>query len=141
MKQKQSRTYACSANKTQCKTCSSCHGLTITQKQALQQATQIAQEGYVNSSNQLNAAYKDVQGLLSPYSDAGKQALTGQQNLLGLNGNDAQTQAINTLENGSQFTGLVKQGENALLQNASATGGVRGGNTAAALAQFMCMLL
>lgn len=114
---------------------------TDSQKQALQQATQIAQEGYANSSNQLNAAYSDVQGLLSPYSNAGKQALSGQQDLLGLNGNDKQTQAINTLENGSQFTGLVKQGENALLQNASATGGVRGGNTAAALAQFRPQML
>ncbi len=36
---------------------------------------------------------------------------------------------------------LVQKGENALLQNASATGGLRGGNTAAALAQFRPQML
>lgn len=63
-------------------------------------------------------------------------SLTQQQNLLGLNGNQAQSSAMQGIENSPYFQGLVKQGENSLLQNASATGGLRGGNTAAALAQF-----
>lgn len=63
-------------------------------------------------------------------------ALQGQQALLGLQGAEAQQAAISGIENSPYFSGLVKQGENALLQNASATGGLRGGNAAAALAQF-----
>lgn len=63
-------------------------------------------------------------------------ALQGQQALLGLQGPEAQQAAISGIEKSPYFQGLVQQGENALLQNASATGGLRGGNTAAALAQF-----
>ena len=40
-----------------------------------------------------------------------------------------------------QFTALQQQGENAILANASATGGLRGGNTQGALAQFSPQLL
>lgn len=36
---------------------------------------------------------------------------------------------------------LIQQGENAMLQNASATGGLRGGNLQAALAQFRPQML
>lgn len=63
-------------------------------------------------------------------------SLAGQQDLLGLNGNAAQGAAISNIENSPYFSGLVQQGENAILQNASATGGLRGGNTQGALAQF-----
>ena len=68
-------------------------------------------------------------------------SLQQQQNLLGLNGADAQGRAISGIENSPYFSGLVKQGENAILQNASATGGLRGGNTQGALAQFRPQML
>jgi len=77
-----------------------------------------------------------IQKLLEPYTKAGPQALTAQQNLIGLNGAGAQQTAINQLQQSPQFGSLVQAGENAILQNASATGGLRGGNTQAALAQF-----
>ena len=79
--------------------------------------------------------------MLKPYREAGEKGLGGQLDLLGLNGNDAQGAAIKALEGSPQFTSLVKSGENALLQNASATGGLRGGNTSAALAQFRPQML
>lgn len=79
--------------------------------------------------------------MLKPYRKAGEKGLGGQLDLLGLNGNDAQAAAIKALEGSPQFTSLVKSGENALLQNASATGGLRGGNTSAALAQFRPQML
>lgn len=82
-----------------------------------------------------------MQKLLEPYSKAGNQALTGQQNLLGLNGIGAQQSAISGLENSPQMDAYIQQGENSLLQNASATGGLRGGNTQSALAQFRPQLL
>lgn len=82
-----------------------------------------------------------IQKLLSPYVTAGTGALTGQQDLLGLNGNDKQQAAINGLATSPAFTALQQQGEEAILQNASATGGLRGGNVQAALGQFRPALL
>jgi len=77
-----------------------------------------------------------TQKLLGPYAQAGEGALSAQQALIGLAGPEAQAAAIRQIEMSPQFTSIVQQGENALLQNASATGGLRGGNTQAALAQF-----
>lgn len=82
-----------------------------------------------------------VQKLLKPYSDAGLSGLTGQQDLLGINGAAAQQAAIDNINNSSEMQTYLQQGENAILQNASATGGLRGGNTQAALAQFRPQLL
>lgn len=82
-----------------------------------------------------------VQKLLSPYSQAGEQAIAGQQGLLGLAGPEAQQQAIAGIEGSPQFASMMRQGENAILQNASATGGLRGGNVQATLAQFRPQLL
>lgn len=78
---------------------------------------------------------------LKPYREAGYGGLAGQRDLVGLNGEAAQASAIAALEKSPQFSSLVEQGENALRQNASATGGLRGGNTAAALAQFRPQML
>jgi len=79
--------------------------------------------------------------LLAPYMQAGQGALGAQQALLGLGGADAQRAAIAQLEQSPQFQALVQQGETGILQNASATGGLRGGNTQAALAQFRPAML
>ncbi len=82
-----------------------------------------------------------LQKLLSPYVQAGQGGLSAYQNLLGVNTPQAQQQAIAQLQQSPQFASMMQQGENAILQNASATGGLRGGNTQAALAQFRPQLL
>lgn len=82
-----------------------------------------------------------TQNLLSPYSQAGVGALQAQQNLLGLGPPGSQQQAISGLENSPLFTSLFQQGENSIMQNAAATGGLRGGNLQASLAQFRPGLL
>ena len=82
-----------------------------------------------------------VQKLLSPYSQAGEGAIGAQQGLLGLAGPASQQQAIAGIESSPQFASMMQQGENAILQNASATGGLRGGNVQASLAQFRPQLL
>lgn len=79
--------------------------------------------------------------LMAPYVSAGQGALGGQQALVGLQGQEAQQQAISGFEQSPLFQSLTQQGENAILQNASATGGLRGGNTQAALAQFRPQML
>lgn len=74
------------------------------------------------------------QQLVQPYVNAGVGALSQQQDLMGLNGTSAQQVAINNLQNSPFLQSMYKQAENALLQNASATGGLRGGNIQGALA-------
>lgn len=78
---------------------------------------------------------------LKPYQKAGVDALAGQRNLIGLNGAEAQSAAIAGLQNSPEMAAYIQQGENALLQNAAATGGLRGGNAQGALAQFRPQLL
>ena len=85
--------------------------------------------------------FDKVQELLKPYAEAGTAAIGQQQALLGLGKPEAQQQAIAALQRSPQFQALQQQGENALLQNASATGGLRGGNIQGALAQFRPALL
>lgn len=91
--------------------------------------------------NESRRQFNAIQDLLKPYTQAGTGALTAQQNLLGLNGADEQQKAVGAIAGSPQMAALLQQGENAILQNASATGGLRGGNTQAALAQFRPQLL
>jgi hypothetical protein len=79
--------------------------------------------------------------LMSPYVAAGVPAITAQQALVGLQGPEAEQAAIERITGGSTFQELSRQGEEALLQRASATGGLRGGNVQGALAQFRPQLL
>lgn len=82
-----------------------------------------------------------LQKLLQPFVSTGTNATTALSNLIGLGGNDAQASAISALQQSPEFTSALQSGQNAILQNASATGGLRGGNTQAALAQFSPQLL
>ena len=82
-----------------------------------------------------------IQQLLSPWVGTGMGALASQADLLGLRGDANQQKAISAIENGSEYQEYVKRGEEAILQNASATGGLRGGNTQGALAEFRPQLL
>lgn len=111
------------------------------QKKAAQTAagaqTQASELGVEEQRRQFDT----LQGLLKPYVDAGSGALAGQQGLIGLRGPEEQQRAIGALEASPMFTSLQQQGENALLQNASATGGLRGGNLQTSLAKFRPALL
>lgn len=78
---------------------------------------------------------------LQQYAQAGAPALEQQQALLGLRGPEAERAAIQRISGGEQFKALAQQGEESLLQRASATGGLRGGNIQGALAQFRPALL
>lgn len=80
--------------------------------------------------------FEAMRAILNPYVQAGQGAMAAQQALTGLGGADAQAAAIKAIANSPEMKAVTDQGENALLQNASATGGLRGGNVQAALAQF-----
>lgn len=96
-----------------------------------------AEAGIAEQRRQFDA----LQALLKPYTEAGLPALQQQQALLGLQGPEAEQAAIERIRGGETFQALAQQGEEALLQRASATGGLRGGNIQGALAQFRPALL
>lgn len=54
---------------------------------------------------------------------------------------NAQQREVQNIERSPLFNSLVRQGEDALLQNASATGGMRGGNIQGALAYYRPQML
>lgn len=85
--------------------------------------------------------FDELVRLMSPFVTQGTQAFGAQGALVGLGGSVAQQDAIRALEGSPQFTSLIQQGENALLQNAAATGGLRGGNTQNALATLRPQML
>ena len=113
-------------------------------------AAKAQQEASGASIDEQRAQFEAMQRTLKPYVDAGspalrqiasyadvaQPALNEQQALNGMFGPVAQQEAINRIEQSPLYMEQVRQGENAILQNASATGGLRGGNIQAALAQF-----
>jgi len=82
------------------------------------------------------AAYGEGKQLLDPYSQAGMGGLQSYLALLGQSGDAAQQEAIYGLEQTPGYQAQLQAGQRALLQNASATGGLRGGNVQQGLAEF-----
>jgi hypothetical protein len=85
--------------------------------------------------------FDEMQKLLAPYVEAGQPALQGMQAQIGLRGAEEQRAAIEQIAGSPLLQALTQQGEQALLQRASATGGLRGGNIQGALAQFRPAML
>jgi hypothetical protein len=115
----------------------------IAQNKSSKAAKQAAQEASQTQANAANAGvaetrrqFDSAQQVLAPYVQSGQGAMNGQAALLGIGptGADGQQQAISGLLQSPEYTNMVQQGEEALLANASATGGLRGGNTQRALA-------
>lgn len=106
-------------------------------QQAGETQARAAQMGIDEQRRQFDALTQ----LMSPYVQAGTGALGQQQAITGLAGADAQKAAIAGFENSPLFQSIVQQGESGILQNASATGGLRGGNIQASLSQFRPQVL
>jgi hypothetical protein len=70
---------------------------------------------------------QQVEGVTNPYA--------------GMTGSEAQAAAIENIAQSPLLQSQMQQAEEAMLQNASATGGLRGGNTQAALAQLRPQML
>jgi len=131
----------------------------LLQRNTARQAAAQSSDAQVGMSeagiNELRTQFTNLQELLKPYVQAGSQSITGlqpfaaagapalaqQQALVGLGGAGEQARAISAIERSPLFQAQVRQGEEALLQGASATGGLRGGNVQAALAQFRPQML
>lgn len=111
------------------------------QRSAGNAAAAATREGNDAAIAEQQRQFDAVRKLLEPYVSAGTSALGAQQSLIGLGGTQAQADAIQALQMSPQFTSALKLGEDRILANASATGGLRGGNTQAALGQFAPALL
>lgn len=90
-----------------------------------------AEQGIAETRRQFDV----TQESLRPFQEAGVSALGQQQALLGLSGRESQQQAFAGLEQspGQQF--LQQRAQRNLLRNASAIGGLGGGNVRSALVQ------
>lgn len=98
---------------------------------------QAANNGIAENRRQFDV----VRQLLAPYVNAGTDSLGGYRGLAGVDGPQAQQAAIAALQASPQFGALTQQGEDAILQNASATGGLRGGNVQTGLANYRTNVL
>jgi len=98
---------------------------------------QAAEKGIAEQRRQFDALVE----LMSPYVTGGQEAFSQQQALIGLQGPEAQQKAIAGFEESPIFQSLTRQGEQAILQQEAATGGLRGGNVQLALSQFRPQVL
>jgi hypothetical protein len=109
---------------------------------AKQQSYVTSLQGRVSSTGLQQSQFDQRQQALGSFGGIpqlireGDEARGFQRDQLGLNSPEAQQAQYNQVLNSPAYQEMVRQGESALLQNASATGGLRGGNTQAALAQF-----
>ena len=131
-------------------------------KKAASTQAGVAREGMDRQERQFEASQalqlkqlEEINALMKPYVDAGYGALTGlepyaaagvpalqrQQALAGTLGPQAQREQIELINSSPIFRAQITEGEKAILQNASATGGLRGGNVQAALARFRPAML
>lgn len=91
--------------------------------------------------DQQQGQFDRTEANFQPWLSSGGAALQSIMGLLGLNGNEAQQAAIASLKGSPGFTSQYDTGVDTVLQNAAATGGVRGGNAQNSLAQFGSGLL
>jgi hypothetical protein len=105
-------------------------------KKAANKAADAQSEASQAGIDEQRRQFDKVQELLSPYVKAGTGSLAAQQNLIGLNGAKAQQAAIDALRASPAYTSAMRSGTDTINANASATGGLRGGNTQEALGRF-----
>jgi hypothetical protein len=90
---------------------------------------------------QQESAFSRLQSSLKPYTEGGGEAFSGLLDMMGVRGPERASQAVIDVEASPQFESMTRQGEEAILANAAATGGLRGGNVQQSLAQFRPQVL
>lgn len=80
--------------------------------------------------------FEAVQEMLSPFINKGNRAMQRMANIAGINGQRKQARVMDQIGQDPRLQYAIESGEEALLAGASATGGLRGGNTQAALAEL-----
>lgn len=103
------------------------------QKKAVKKATKAQIAAMDKAIAEQRRQFDITQTNFAPYRETGAQGLAGLGDLVGVHGADPQAAAIASLRESPFFKSLFRTGEETVLQNASATGGLRGGNTQASL--------
>lgn len=96
---------------------------------------------YEETKQYAEQVFEQQKELLAPYVEGGETAFMRQQAISGLAGAKAQAQEIELIQSSPGFYEMIAEGESAILANASATGGVRGGDTQSFLAQYRPQML
>lgn len=103
-------------------------------------ASRAAEAAMVDALNKgmarLDTNLADTKSLLSPVTETLDPTMGALGDLLGINGSQGQQTAIDGLRTSPLYQSLFRNGQEAVLQNAAATGGIRGGNTQRGLADF-----
>lgn len=110
-------------------------------KKGIEEATNVQTESNKAAIEEQRRQFDKLQEVLAPFTAAGTGAIGSLSALAGIDGPEAEAAAIEAIKGGPEFGALVESGENAILQNASATGGLRGGNVQGSLAQFRPQIL
>lgn len=105
-------------------------------KKAISKARDATLAGIANAKGDLNSQLAATQGRLDPFEIGGQQAFGQEGDILGLHGADAQSSILDQLKASPMFQSLFRTGQDTVLNNASATGGLRGGNITGHLANF-----
>lgn len=77
----------------------------------------------------VNDQYNTTRADYAPFREGGLQGLERLLTLMGFNGADQQGAGLDALRESPMFQRRYQAGQDAVLANASATGGLRGGNT------------
>lgn len=91
-----------------------------------------AEKGIAEQRRQFDVTRADF----APYMRSGIGGLDGLSDLIGINGADAQSAGLVNIQNSPALASIIRNGEEAILANGSATGGLRGGNMQRGLADF-----
>lgn len=105
-------------------------------KKAISKASRAEIDAYNRGLNLISEQQERTRVNFAPYVDRGHDALSQLSVLMGLRGEEPQAAQLAKLRDSPLFHSLYDSGEEALLQTASATGGLRGGNTQRGLADF-----
>ena len=92
-------------------------------------------------TDEIRRQFDTIQENFAPYLGAGENALASQLALTGASGDEAYQQQIDLIRDSPEYSSLIEDGEEAILANASATGGLRGGNVQRSFGQFRPQIL
>jgi hypothetical protein len=92
-------------------------------------------EGQDKSIAEQRRQFDATQANLEPFQEAGQAAIVEQQNLIGLNGNEAQAASFDSFNASPGQKFLRDRAQKNLVRNASAIGGLGGGNVRSALVE------
>lgn len=100
---------------------------------AADKAARYQYEAAMSGIDESRRQFDQTRADFAPWQQAGQQGLGGLTTLLGLGGAEEQLAAIEALRGSPLYEQLYGAGQESILQNASATGGLRGGNSQASL--------